>query len=77
MVLDLAKNMEGKGHVISMNNFFTSVGLFKELALKKSYANASKLGWNTSCIQKCKSFKCMLHGTLQSLEGSPRHIDTT
>jgi hypothetical protein len=30
--------IEGKGHVIAMDNFFTTVGLFQELAEKTIYA---------------------------------------
>ena len=32
IVLDLRVDTQGKGHVIHMDNFFTSVGIFEELA---------------------------------------------
>jgi hypothetical protein len=38
VVLDLAADVQGKRHVISMDNFFTSVGLFEELASMRIYA---------------------------------------
>jgi hypothetical protein len=38
VVLDLAVDVQRKGHVNSMDNFFTSVGLFEELALRQIYA---------------------------------------
>lgn len=37
VVLDLAIELQGKGHVISMDNFFTFVGLFEELAFMQTY----------------------------------------
>ena len=38
VVLDLAADIQGKGHVISMDKFFTSVGFFEELASMWIYA---------------------------------------
>jgi hypothetical protein len=38
IVLDLAADVQGKGHVISIDKFFTSVGLFEELASIQIYA---------------------------------------
>jgi hypothetical protein len=38
VVMKLVKDIEGKGHVIAMDNFFTTVGLFQELAEKTIYA---------------------------------------
>jgi hypothetical protein len=32
VVLDLVQDVQGKGHVTTMGNFFTSVGLLQELA---------------------------------------------
>jgi hypothetical protein len=37
VVLDLAADIQRKRHVISMDNFFTSVGLFEELASMRIY----------------------------------------
>jgi hypothetical protein len=41
VVLDLAADIQGKGHVISMDNFFTCVGLFEELASMQIYATGT------------------------------------
>jgi hypothetical protein len=41
VVLDLATDVQRNGHVISMVNFFTSVGLFHELALREIYATGT------------------------------------
>jgi hypothetical protein len=38
VVLDLATDVQGKEHVISIHNFFTFVGLFDELASMQIYA---------------------------------------
>jgi hypothetical protein len=38
VVLDLVADVQGKGHIISMDNFFTSVGLFEELPSIQIYA---------------------------------------
>jgi hypothetical protein len=37
IVLDLTVDIHGKGHVISMDNYFTSVGFLYELAFKQIY----------------------------------------
>jgi hypothetical protein len=41
VVMELAKDIEGKGHVIAMDNFFTNVSLFKELGEKTIYATGT------------------------------------
>ena len=41
VVLDLAADVQRNGHVISIVNFFTSVGLFHELALREIYATST------------------------------------
>jgi hypothetical protein len=38
VVLYLATDVQVKGHVISMDNFFTSIGCFEELASMQIYA---------------------------------------
>ena len=38
VVMELSRDIEGKRHVIAMDNFFLSVGLFKELVEKAIYA---------------------------------------
>ena len=37
MVLKLLKDVEEKQHIIAMDNYLTSIGLFKKLALKAIY----------------------------------------
>lgn len=41
VILDLAAYIQVKGHVISMDNFFISVGLFEELASLQIYATST------------------------------------
>jgi hypothetical protein len=53
VVLDLVVDVEEKGHVISMNNFFTFIGLFEDLALKQIYA--------TSTMRSNWSLEWMMH----------------
>jgi hypothetical protein len=36
--MESSRNIEGKWHVITMNNFFTSIDLFKELPENAIYA---------------------------------------
>jgi hypothetical protein len=47
VVMELSRDIKGKGHVIAMDNFFTGVGLFKELAEKTIYATGTL---RSSCI---------------------------
>jgi hypothetical protein len=41
IILYLAANVLGKGHVISIDKCFTFVGLFKELASRQIYATGT------------------------------------
>jgi hypothetical protein len=41
VVLDLVAKVQGKWHVISMDNFITSVGLIEELASMQIYATST------------------------------------
>jgi hypothetical protein len=41
VILDLTAVVQGKGHVISIDNFFTFVGLFEELASRPIYATGT------------------------------------
>jgi hypothetical protein len=41
VVLDLVVDIQDKGHVISTDNFFTSVGLFRDLASIQIYATGT------------------------------------
>jgi hypothetical protein len=68
VVLDLAAEVQGKGHVISMDNFFTSVGLFEELASMQIYAIGTmctnKIGL-PSVLKNTGAFKNVPQGTLE------------
>lgn len=41
MVVDLALDIEGKGHIIVMDKFFTNIGPFKDLLVNDIYATRS------------------------------------
>jgi hypothetical protein len=41
VVLDLDKDLQGNEHLISIDNFFTSVGPYEELVSKKIYATST------------------------------------
>jgi hypothetical protein len=67
VVMELVKDIEGKGHVIAMDNFFTSISLFKELAEKAIYATgtlrSNRIGI-PSTLKDTKTFSRMPQGTL-------------
>jgi hypothetical protein len=67
VILDLAIELQGKGHVISMDNFFTSVGLFEELAFMQIYATGivktNRIGLLLA-LKNTGAFKNVLQGTL-------------
>jgi hypothetical protein len=67
VVLDLATNMQEKRHVINMDNFFTFVGLFEELALRQIYATGTmRSNWITLPLDLKNTcvFKNIQHNTL-------------
>jgi hypothetical protein len=41
VMLNLVNGLEGRGHVVVTNNYFTSVGLFTELASREIYATGT------------------------------------
>jgi hypothetical protein len=41
IVMKLLQGLENKGHCIVMDNYFSSIGLFKDLALKGTYATGT------------------------------------
>jgi hypothetical protein len=67
VVVELSRDIEEKGHVIAMDNFFTSVGLFKELAKKAIYATgtlrSNRIGI-PSALKNTKAFSRVPQGTL-------------
>jgi hypothetical protein len=67
VVVELSRDIEGKGHVIAMDNFFTSIGLFKELAEKAIYATGtlrSNCIGIPSALKNTKAFSRVPQGTL-------------
>ena len=67
-VLDLEAKVHGKGYVISMDNFFTFVGLFEELASMQIYAigtvRTNRISL-PSALKNTRAFKNILQGTLK------------
>jgi hypothetical protein len=68
VVLDLVADVQDKDHAISMDNFFTFVGLFKELASIQIYATGTvrtnRIGL-PSALKNTRAFKNVLQGTLE------------
>jgi hypothetical protein len=67
VVMGLSRDIEGKVHVITMDNFFTSVGLLKELVEKAIYAMGtlrSNLIGIPNALKDTKVFNRMPQGTL-------------
>jgi hypothetical protein len=67
IVMKLSRDIEGKEHIIAMDSFFTSVGLFKELAEKAIYATgtlrSNRIGI-PSALKNTKAFSKVPQGTL-------------
>jgi hypothetical protein len=67
VVTELSRDIERKGHVIAINNFFSSIGLFKKLAEKAIYATgtmrSNRIGIS-STLKNTKAFSRMPQGTL-------------
>jgi hypothetical protein len=68
IVLDLAVDIQGKEHVINMDNFFTSVGLFRDLASIQIYAtgtvSANRIGLPLT-LKDTSAFRNARQGTLE------------
>jgi hypothetical protein len=64
IVMKLSRDIEGKEHIIAMDSFFTSVGLFKELAEKAIYATgtlrSNRIGI-PSALKNTKAFSRVPH----------------
>lgn len=68
IVLRLLENNEGRGHVKAMDNFFSSIGLFKELLEKWIYATGS-IGANCVVLPNAlKNIKTFTRSTQETLE---------
>jgi hypothetical protein len=68
VVLNFAADVQGKGHVISIDNFFTSVRLFEELASMRIYATgmvrSNRIGLPLA-LKNRGAFRNVPHGTLE------------
>jgi hypothetical protein len=67
IVLDLAVELKGNGHFISMDNFFKSVELFEKLASMQIYATSlvetNQIGLPLT-LKNTRAFKNVLQRTL-------------
>ena len=67
VVLQLVSPYEGKGHVITMDNFFSNIPLFKELLERGTYATGTircnRMGL-LNVLKNAKVFKKSAQGTL-------------
>jgi hypothetical protein len=61
VVMELSRDIEWKGHVIAMDNFFTNVGLFKDLAAKAIYATRTLRSNHTGISNALKGSKILRH----------------
>ena len=68
VVLDLATDVQGKGHVIGMDNFFTFVGLFEKLIARQIYATnivkSNRIGLPLT-LKNTSTFKNVPQSTLE------------
>jgi hypothetical protein len=66
IVMKLLQGLENKGHYIVMDNYFSSIGLFKELALNGTYAigtiRSNRVGLPSN-LRNLKSWKEVNRGT--------------
>jgi hypothetical protein len=68
VVLDLAADVQRKGHVISMDNFFTSIRLFEELVSMQIYATRTVRSNQIGLLLALKNrgiFRIVPQGTLE------------
>ena len=67
VMMELSRDIEKKRHVIAIDNFFTSIGLFKDLVEKAIYATGtlrSNCIGIPSALKNTKTFSRMPQGTL-------------
>ena len=78
--LKMVKGLSNVGHVVIMDNFFSSIGLFKELLKQKIYATGTK---QPNCVglpldlKNTKSFKNASQGTIYWRMHDSRQISCT
>ena len=62
VVLNLVEDLYGKGHAITMDNYFTSIPLFKELLFRGIYAiwtiKLNRIGLPTTLINTKRFRRC-------------------
>jgi hypothetical protein len=68
VVTNLTAGLDNKGHVITMDNFFTSVGLFRDLKRRGIYATgtmrSNRIGLHPN-MKKIKEFRRRGQGDLE------------
>jgi hypothetical protein len=57
VVLKLMVGLEGKGHIVVTDNYFSSIGLFIELANMEIYATGTMLANRIGLLQRLKDLK--------------------
>jgi hypothetical protein len=68
IVMKLLQDLENKGHCIVMDNYFSSIGLFKDLGLKRMYATGtirSNCVGHPTTLKNLKSWKRNEHRHLE------------
>ena len=77
VVLNLVEDLHGKGHVITMDNYFTSIPLYMELLFRGIYASGTvrlnRIGLPTALINT-KRFRRCQQGHLEWLMHQDREI---
>jgi hypothetical protein len=77
IVMKLLQGLEDRGHCVVMDNYFFSIGLFKDLALKGTYATgtirSNRIGLPTR-LRTLKSWKRSPHGHLEWAMHESRNI---
>jgi hypothetical protein len=77
MVLNLLEGLHDVGHVVVMDNYFTSIGFFKEL-LSRGFSATGTIRSNrvglSEALKKTKEFNKMKQGSLDWHMHNPRGI---
>jgi hypothetical protein len=67
VVVNLVRDLDGRGHVVVCDNFFSSIGLFTELATRQIYATgtvrSNRIGLPTE-LKNVKNWENATQGTL-------------
>jgi hypothetical protein len=77
VVTDLTTRLDNRGHVITMDNFFTSIGLFRDLECRGIYAtetmHSNRIGLHPD-MRKIKEFRRRGQGDLEWFMHNSRKI---